>query len=188
MKLDSRKMITSSIVFGFFLIPIHEFGHVICDWITGHPAAMSYARDYLLNGNEKPFLGILGGPLLPIILSIVSVILIYKRKNISLFYPIAVLGTLDRLLLYVFGQLPSDERDLASMAGWNIYSFKYIFLSAEVILLLLILFSLIKYKVSIKQSVFVFIIPIVCFIIGALIGIFVVERFVFPGQFKIQFG
>jgi hypothetical protein len=52
MKLDFRKLTITSIIFGFFLIPIHEFGHVLFDWITGHPAAMSYARDYLLTGGN----------------------------------------------------------------------------------------------------------------------------------------
>jgi hypothetical protein len=178
----------TSIICGFFLIPVHESGHVIGDWITGHPAAMSYARDYLLSGGDKPFLGLLGGPLLPIIFSTVSVALIYSSKNISILCPIAILGSFDRLVLYLRGSLPSDERDLAQMAGWNMYSFKYIFLSAEVILLLLVLIALIRYKVGFRQSVLVIVIPLLSFIVGASIGVFVVERYVFPVQFKAQFG
>ena len=96
MKLDFRKLTITSIIFGFFLIPINEFGHVLCDWITGHPAAMSYARDYLLSGGDTPFLGLLGGPLLPLILSAVSVVFIYRRTKISIFYPIAILGSFER--------------------------------------------------------------------------------------------
>lgn len=188
MKLDFRQLTITSIVFGFFLIPIHEMGHVICDWITGHPAAMSYARDYLLTAGDTPFLGLLCGPLLPLTLSSVSVVLIYSRKNISVFYPIAILGSIDRLALYLGGSLPSDERDLAQMVGWNIYSFKYVFLSVEVVLLLLVLISLFRYKVGFKQSMLVFVIPLLSFIVGALIGVFVVERYVFPSQFKMQFG
>jgi hypothetical protein len=188
MKLDFRQFTITSIIFGFFLIPIHEFGHVICDWITGHPAAMSYARDYLLSGGDTPFLGLLGGPSLPLILSAVSVIFIYRGTKISIFYPIAIIGTLDRLVLYIAGMLPSDEQTLASMIGWNIYAFKYIFLSAEILLLLLVLISLIKYKIGAKQIILVFAIPIVSFVVGASIGFFVVERYVFPVQFKIQFG
>ena len=188
MKLDFRKLTITSIIFGFFLIPIHEFGHVICDWITGHPAAMSYARDYLLSGGDTPFLGLLGGPSLPLILSAVSVMFIYRQTKISIFYPIAIIGTLDRLVLYVSGMLPSDERSLAEMVGWNIYAFKDIFLSAEILLLLLVLVSLIKYKIGVKQIILVFAIPILSFVVGASIGFFVVERYVFPVQFKIQFG
>ncbi|MGD1007022.1 MAG: hypothetical protein ABR980_07325 [Ignavibacteriaceae bacterium] len=40
MKLDFRQLTITSIIFGFFLIPIHELGHVIGDWITGHPASI----------------------------------------------------------------------------------------------------------------------------------------------------
>ena len=188
MKLDFRKLTITSIIFGFFLIPIHEFGHVLCDWITGHPAAMSYARDYLLSGGDTPFLGLLGGPLLPLILSAVSVVFIYRRTNISIFYPIAILGSFERLVLYLLGILPSDEKGLASMVGWNMSAFKYIFLSIEVVLLLLVLISLIRYRVGFKQAILVFVIPLLSFVICALIGFFVVERYIFPAQFKIQFG
>ena len=188
MKLDFQQLTITSIIYGFFLIPIHEFGHVICDWITGHPAAMSYARDYLLSGGDPPFLGILGGPLLPLTLSAVAVAFIYRRTTLSIFYPVAVIGSLDRLVLYLSGMLPSDERSLANMVGWNMYTFKYIFLSAEVILLSLVLISLIRCKVSLKQVILAFLIPLLSFVVGASIGFFVVERFVFPVQFKIQFG
>ncbi len=188
MKLDFRQFTITSIVVGFLLIPIHEFGHVICDWITGHPAAMSYARDYLLSGGDTPFLGLLGGPLLPLILSVVSIFFIYRQTQMSFFYPIAVTGSLDRLILYLAGMLPSDEKSLASLAGWNMYAFKYIFLSAEVILLSLVLVSLVKYKVKVKHIILVFVIPLLAFVVGVSIGFFVVERYVFPEQFKIQFG
>ena len=188
MKLDFRKLTITSIIFGFFLIPIHEFGHVICDWITGHPAAMSYARDHLLSTGDTPFLGLLGGPLLPLILSAVSVIFIYRQTQISIFYPIAIIGTLDRLVFYLSGMLPSDEKNLADIVGWNIYAFKYIFLSGEILVLLLVLISMIKYKIGVKQIILAFAIPILSFVVGAALGVFVVERYVFPVQFKIQFG
>jgi hypothetical protein len=188
MKLDFRKLTITSAIAGFFLIPVHEFGHVIFDWITGHPAAMSYARDYLLSGGRTPFLGVLGGPLLPLIISTVSVFFIYKQIKLSIFYPIAIIGILDRLVLYLIGMLPSDESSLSSMMGWNIYIFKYLFLSIELILLLLIISSFIKYKIGIKQAILVIVIPIVSFVAGAAFGFLVVERFVFPVQFKIQFG
>jgi hypothetical protein len=188
MKLDFRKLTITSIIFSFFLIPVHEFGHVICDWITGHPAAMSYARDYLLSGGNTPFPGLLGGPLLPLIISAVAVVYVYKQVNISVFYPIAIIGTLDRLILYLAGILPSDERSLSGMIGWNMYAFKYIFLSAEIILLLLVIISLFKYKIGIKQVILVIVIPVISTVAGAAIGFLVVERFIFPIQFKIQFG
>jgi hypothetical protein len=187
-EIDFKKLTITSLIFGFSLIPIHEFGHVICDWIAGHPASMSYARDYLLSGGETPFLGLLGGPLLPLLLSAFSVVQIYRHTNVSVFYPVAILGTLDRFLLYLSGSLPSDERSLARIVGWNRYSFEYIFLSFELLLLALVLFSLIRYKVNLKRAMFVFLIPVVSFVAGASIGVFVVERFVFPDQFRIQFG
>jgi hypothetical protein len=188
MKINFRQLTITSIIFGFLLIPIHESGHVICDWITGHPAAMSYARDYLLSGGTTPFLGLLGGPLLPLILSVVSVVFIYRRTRVSFFYPIAILGSFERLVLYLSGMLPSDEKSLAVMVGWNIYAFKYIFLCIEVSLLLLIIISLIRYKVGFKQAILVFVIPLLSFVVGASFGVFVVERYIFPVQFKIQFG
>jgi hypothetical protein len=77
-KIDFKKLTIASLIFGFFLIPVHELGHVICDWTTGHPATMSYARDRLLSGGETPFLGLLGGPLLPLIISAFSVFQIYR--------------------------------------------------------------------------------------------------------------
>jgi len=183
-----KSLIISSLIFGFFLIPTHEFGHVAGYWITGHPAAMSYARDYMLSEVEKPFLGLLGGPLLPLIISAISVGLIYMRVKVSSFYPLAILGSFDRLILYLFGVLPSDEFDLAMKVGWNIHAFKYIFLSAEIFLLALVLLSLVRYKVGIKRSLLVFSIPLVSFVGTAAFGVFVVERFVFPVQYKLQFG
>jgi hypothetical protein len=187
-KIDFKKLTLTSLIFGFFLIPLHEFGHVICDWMTGHPATMSYARDRLLSGGETPFLGLLGGPLLPLIISAFSVFQIYRQKNVSLFYPVAILGAVERLAVYLSGGLPSDERSLAQIIGWNMYSFKYIFLSLELLLLFLIALSIIRNKINIKKAIFVFLIPLVSFIVGAAIGVFIVERFIFPGQFKIQFG
>jgi len=186
--INFRTLTVTSLIGGFFLIPVHELGHVVCDWITGHPAAMSYARDYLLSGGNTPFLGLLGGPLLPLIVSAVSVILIYRGIHLSVFYPLAVLGTLDRLLLYLSGNTPSDERDLARAMGWPMATFKYIFLGAEILLLALILLSLIRYKAGFKRSGLILVIPVASFVIGGSFGVFVVDRFLFPAQHRIEFG
>ncbi|MGA7721210.1 MAG: hypothetical protein WCA84_08525 [Ignavibacteriaceae bacterium] len=188
MLLNIRQLTITSIIFGFFLLPVHELGHVIGDWVTGHPAGMSYARDYLFTNGDKPFLGILGGPLLPLIISAVAVAFIYNQKLISVFYPVAVIGILDRMVLYISGVIPSDEGSLAAMMGWNIHSFKYMFLSVEIILLLLVIYSLYKYKINFIHALLVFFIPVVSFVVGASVGVFIVERYVFPAQFKIQFG
>jgi len=181
-------MAITSLIGGFLLIPFHEFGHVVCDWITGHPAAMSYARDYLLSGGKTPFLGLLGGPLFPLLLSAISIICIYRGTQLSVFYPLAVLGTLERLLLYISGSTPSDERDLARALAWPAASFKYIFLSAELLLLALILLSLFKFKFGIGRSILIFVVPAAAFVVCASFGVFVVDRFVFPHQHQLEFG
>jgi hypothetical protein len=187
-KINFKTVTVTSLIAGFFLIPFHEFGHVVCDWVTGHPAAMSYARDYLLSGGETPFLGLLGGPLFPLILSTIAVILIYRGIRLSVSYPLAVLGTMDRLLLYLAGSTPSDERDLARAMAWPAVTFKYIFLGAEIFLLVLVLRSLIRYKVGIKRGGLILVIPVASFVISASLGVFVVDRFVFPEQHKKEFG
>ena len=84
-------------------------------------------------------------------MSAVSVILIYRGIHLSVSYPLAVLGTFDRLLLYLSGSTPSDERDLAQAIAWPVASFKHIFLGAEILLLALVLLSLIRYKVGIDD-------------------------------------
>jgi hypothetical protein len=187
-KINFKKLTITSFVFGFFLVPIHEFGHVICDWITGHPAAMSYARDHLLSGGQTSFLGLFGGPSLPIIVAATAVILIYRGKNLSLFYPIAIQASIERLILYVFYGLPSDESDLARAAGWNQHSFQVIFLVLEVLLLSLIIISFFKHKLGVKHAVAVIVIAPICLVASAALGICIVERYVFPKQFHIQFG
>ena len=185
---QGKQLTVVSLVFGFLLVPLHELGHVIGDWLTGHPAAMSYARDYLLSGGETPFLGLLGGPLLPICVSVVAVILIYLGKNASWLYPVAIQGAVERLVLYGFGILPSDERDLARLAGWSSHSFQQIFLALETVLLVLIIISLFKFRMGVKRSAGLWVIIMVCLVLSAATGICVVERFFFPEQFKIQFG
>ena len=178
----------TSLIGGFLVIPVHEFGHVVCDWITGHPAGMSYARDYLLTDGPRPFLGVLGGPLFPLIFSAVAVAFIYRGSHLSVAYPIAILGTLDRLLLYLSGSVPSDELTLARSAGWPDSSFRSLFLAAEMILLLLVLVSLIRYRVGAKRAILVFCLPVVFFVTGAVVGVFVVDRYLFPEQHRKEFG
>jgi hypothetical protein len=187
-KINFKKLTVTSLVFGFFLVPIHELGHVICDWIAGRPATMSYARDRLLLGGETPFLGLLGGPLLPIIVAAIAVVLTYRGKNLSVLYPVAIQASIERLFFYVFGGLPSDEEDLARLAGWGKYSFRNIFLGLEVILLGLIIISFFKHRLGVKQSVAVILVALICVVVSAALGICIVERFVFPQQFHIQFG
>src|SRR6266511_2289122 len=48
LRIDFKKLSIAAFGFGFILIAVHELGDEICDWLTGHPATMSYARDRLL--------------------------------------------------------------------------------------------------------------------------------------------
>jgi hypothetical protein len=69
--------------------------------------------------------------------------------------------------------------------AWLAATFKYIFLGAEIVL---VLWSLIRYKVGIGRSVLIFVIPVASFVICASFGVFVVDRFLFPEHHKIDFG
>ena len=94
----SLKTLTAvSIAAGFLLIPFHEFGHMLGFWMTGHAAAMSYARAYLPPGEPEPFTAVLCGPTLPIIMAAAAISMIYRKKHLSVFYPLAVLGSFERL-------------------------------------------------------------------------------------------
>jgi len=177
-----------SIFAGFFHIPFHEFGHVMGFWMTGHRAAMSYARAWPIPDGPEPFLGVLGGPLFPMILAVVSVLMIYRRCNLSVFYPLAIVGSFDRLAHYLIGRLPSDEATLANTMEWEPHTFKYIFLAVELLLLSLVALSSLRNRINFKKAALIVLIPILCFCVLSGLGLFVVEQFVFPEQFRIQFG
>ena len=187
-RIDFKKLAIAACVFGFALVPVHELGHVTCDWLTGHPATMSYARDRLLSGAAPPFLGVLGGPLLPMGVAAVALVFIFRGTNLSLLYPVAIQASIERLALYLFGTLPSDERDLAELAGWNPGAFRTIFLLLEISLLILVVVSMRRHKVGAKAALVIFGVAIGCLVASAVFGILVVERFVFPEQYRIQFG
>ncbi len=182
-------LIITSLLLGFLLIPLHELGHVILHWLTGNPEGMSYARDYLLGNSKHTFLGVLGGPLLPFLASAIAVVLIYRSKiSLSILYPVAILGAIERLILYILLGLPSDEKDLADFLQWNSYTFEYIILSAEIILLGFIIYSLFRNKTNLRMKILCILIPVVSFVIMAAFGVLVIEKFVFPEQFHLQFG
>jgi hypothetical protein len=184
-----KPLIITSLIFGFLLIPLHEFGHVIFHWLTGNPEGMSYARDYLLGNGSHTFLGVLGGPLLPLITSSIAVILIYRSSiSLSTLYPIAILGAFERLILYITLGLPSDEKELSDFQHWNRFTFEHIILLAEIILLAFVIYSMFKFKISLKMKILCILIPIISFIIMAAFGVFVIERFLFTEQYHLQFG
>lgn len=183
-----KLFIIASLITGFLIIPIHEFGHVLFHWLSGNPAWMSYARDNLLPGSETTFLGSLGGPFLPLFLAALSLIPLFKKKHIHFFYPISIVGPFERFIFYIRGIIPSDERNLAEFLNWPRSSWMIIFLIIEILIWILVLLSFRRNKISIKMSILIIIIPIVSFILMALFGVFVIEQFVFPEQFKLQFG
>jgi hypothetical protein len=117
-----------------------------------------------------------------------SILLIYLKRDPLVFYPIAIIGSIDRLILYLMGTLPSDERNLADMAGWNITSFKWIFLTCEAVLLVAIAISFFKNRVSVRHAAIIVLVSLAGFVAGAAIGIFGVEKYLFPVHYEIQFG
>jgi len=184
-----RTIIVTSLIGGFLLIPVHELGHVIAHWISGTPAAMSYARDYLLVDAELTWLGIFGGPFLPLFISIIFVCIAFNLKKPPIYiFPIAVLGAIERLMLYVTGTFPSDERSLSRMANTSEGLFRWIFLTIEIALLILIIIRLRTMKKNLIQIIIIIAIPIASFILMALFGIYVIEKNFFPTQYSIQFG
>jgi len=97
-------------------------------------------------------------------------------------------GTMDRLVLYLAGNTPSDERELAAALNWPMGSFKCIFFCWELLVLLLVVWSLVRYKAGIRGALLILLIPIASFVAAASFGVFVVDRFLFPEQHRIEFG
>jgi len=62
-------------------------GHLICVWISGRPTAMPNARACLVSGGNTPFCEHFGDALLPVMLSALSVIFVYRRTKIPIFCP-----------------------------------------------------------------------------------------------------
>ena len=155
-----------SAVIGFFSIPIHELGHVLGYRLLGIRATMSYAREILPPGEPQRFLGVAGGPLFTQLLCCAALLLIYRKKWLTLAFPLAVIMSLDRIILYgmawrqllVLHRAPGmDETKMATLVGWNPF-FWYAALT------------------------------LFFFVAMAAFGVFVVERNLFPEQFRIQFG
>lgn len=150
---------------------------------------MSYARDYLLGNSTHTFLGVLGGPLLPLVVSLIAVVLIYKSSiSLSILYPFAILGAFERLVLYIVLGLPSDEKGLSDFLHRDRLAFEHIVLSAEIILLAFIIYSMFRYGINLKMKLLCILIPIISFVIMAAFGVLVIERFLFPVHYHLQFG
>ncbi|MFZ1083927.1 MAG: hypothetical protein WAN35_03045 [Terracidiphilus sp.] len=187
-------LLAISAVIGFFEIPIHELGHVLGYRLLGIPATMSYAREILPPGQAERFLGVSGGPLFTQLICCVALLLIYRGKWLSVAFPLAVIMSLDRVILYgtdwrqllVLHRAPGmDETKMAVLLGWNPF-FWYAALTLFFILAWILLLFRLHYGVL--RNIALCAIPVIFYVAMAAFGVFVVERNLFPEQFRIQFG
>jgi hypothetical protein len=183
-----------SAIIGFFSIPIHELGHVLGYRLLGIPATMSYAREILPPGQPQRFLGVAGGPLFTQLLCCVGLILIYRKKYLVAAFPLAVIMSLDRIILYgihwrgllVQHRAPGmDETKMATLLGLNPL-FWYAALTLFFVLAWVLIFFSLRY--GMLRNIALCAVPVIFFVAMAAFGVFVVERHLFPEQFRIQFG
>jgi hypothetical protein len=180
---------------GFLAIPLHELGHVIGYRLVGIPATMSYAREIIPAGQSPRFLGVAGGPLLTQVVCYGALLLIYRRTWLSCAYPLAVVTSLDRAVLYAtqWRQLlvlhrvspGMDETRMATLLGVNRFV-AYIVFSLLFIVAWFLLVKSLRY--GRLKSTALCLIPVAMFLAMAAFGVLVVERYAFPDQFHIQFG
>ena len=192
---DWVRFVLLSAVVGFLAIPLHELGHVIGYRLVGVAATMSYAREILPPGEPPRFAGVAGGPFITAVVCFGAIALVYRRKLLPGTYAVAAIASLDRIILYgmQWRQLlvlhrvspGMDESKMAALIGVNPFFWYGVFTLACVVAWTLIVRSLTYGRV---RSALVCVIPIAMFVAGAAIGVFVVERLVFPEQFHIQFG
>jgi glucan phosphoethanolaminetransferase (alkaline phosphatase superfamily) len=184
----------SSATIGFFALPIHELGHILGYRLQGIPATMSYARESLPPGQPQTFLGVAGGPLLTLFLCCVALVLIYRNKWLLTAFPLAVIMSLDRIILYgiawrqllVLHRAPGmDETKMAGLLGWNPFSWYVAFTLFFILAWVLIALRL---RFGVAKNTLLCVIPAILFVVLAALGVFVVERNLFPEQFRIQFG
>ena len=184
-----------SLAAGFLAIPVHEFGHVIGYRLLGVAATMSYAREVLPPGESLRFLGVAGGPFLMTLVCFGAIALIYWKKWLPGAYGVAVVASLDRIVLYAmqWRQLlvlhrPStgmDESRMALLIGANPFLWYVVFTCAVIVAWTLIVRAL---RYGLLRNALVCAIPVLMFVVGSATGIFVVERLLFPQQFHLQFG
>ena len=183
-----------SAVIGFLLLPIHELGHVLAYRMLGVPATMSYAREILPPGEPQRFLGVAGGPLFTQLLCCAALLLIYRKKWLTLAFPLAVIMSLDRIILYgmawrqllVLHRAPGmDETKMATLVGWNPF-----FWYAALTLFFFVAWVLVvlRLRYGAMRNFLLCAVPVLFFVAMAAFGVFVVERNLFPEQFRIQFG
>ena len=158
-----KKSIEISIIIFVLLMPIlHEFGHFLGYAIDGVSATISYG---FVTVDKLTISGVIGGPMFNILLSIISLTLIYidsKRKNF--WGIIGLVSVISRVLcsgiIFLIGILfnpvvlpNNDEGQLAVLMG-NSIQFQYIFfILIYIILTILIIKSIQDSKVAKKLSI-----------------------------------
>lgn len=155
---------------------------------------MSYARESLPPGQPQRFLGVAAGPLLTQLLCCVALLLIYRKKWLVATFPLAVIMSLDRIILYgthwrqllVLHRAPGmDETTMAVLLGWNPF-FWYAALTLFFIVAWVLILLRLRYGVA--RNILLCAVPAILYVAMAYVGVFVVERNLFPEQFRIQFG
>jgi len=184
-----------SLLVGVLAIPLHELGHVIGYRLLGVAATMSYAREVLPPGESPRFLGVAGGPFLTTLVCFGAIAVVYRGKWLPAAYAVAVVASLDRVILYAMQWRPllvqhrpspgMDESRMAALIGASPFLWYVVFACAFVVAWTLIVRSL---RYGPVRNVLVCAIPVVTLVVGAAAGVFVVERLVFPQQFHLQFG
>lgn len=192
---DWVRFVLFAALVGFLAIPLHELGHVIGYRLLGVAATMSYARDVLPPGEAQRFLGVAGGPCLTTLVCFGAIVLVYRRKWLPAAYAVAVIASLDRIILYgmQWRQLlvlhrvspGMDESRMAALLGVSPFFWYVVFAFAFVVAWTLLVRTL---RFGPVRNVLVCLIPVAMFVAGAAGGVFVVERLVFPVQFHLQFG
>lgn len=183
-----------SAVVGFFALPIHELGHVFGYRLLGIPATMSYAREMLPPGEPQRFLGVAGGPLFTQLVCSAALVLIHRNKWLTFAFPLAVIMSLDRIVLHgmqwqqllVLRRAPGmDETKMASLLGWNPL---FWYVAMTLFFLLTWVLILLRLRYGLVKNILLCAVPVLFFVALAAFGVFVVERHLFPEQFRIQFG
>lgn len=190
--------IVVSLLIAFISIPVHELGHVIGNFLTGIPAGMSYAREYTLNGQAESLSGILGGPVLTVVLSYIGVFLVFKRKYLMFAFPFTIIMCLDRIYVYLWcfstvdierfreinGLFGMDERSAAERLNINLQTFFLLIQLLELVVLIIIIYHL---NYGLKKNLLIALTPVISTCIMRYVGINFIERNLFSEQFKLQF-
>jgi len=155
---------------------------------------MSYARELLPAGQPQRLLGVAGGPLFTQLICYSGLLLIYRQKWLPFAFPLVLIMSLDRVILYVMQwrqllvlhRAPGlDETRMATLLGWNPF-----FWYAALTLLFIVAWVLLLFRLryGLVRDLLLCAVPVLFFVAMAAFGVFVVERNLFPEQFRIQFG